>query len=225
MKITYSILILASFTILQGCFAPVNLSFENAKLLEKGDGKVQASYSSYYGSIYDNNDESNQTKTAHYNNNFGIAFGYGISKNFNLGIRYERLSFISNEIEIFGKDYNTVDGGMNYIEVGNKIRIKDDKLAFGIPLSLYIMEGESIFSIDPRLYWTFRKNNKFEATLTPKVHLFIADGVAGTIGLTLGLGLSNNLDKWAFRPELGYDGYFSFGFGVTIYMKKQPKKI
>jgi hypothetical protein len=201
------------------------LSFENAKLLDKGEGKAQASYSSYYGSIYDNEDKSNLTKTAHYNNNFGIALGYGISNNFNIGVRYERMAFVSNEIEIFGNDYNTVDGGMNYIEVGNKIRIKDDKLAFGIPLSLYIMEGETFFSIDPRLYWTYRKSNKFETTLTPKVHLFFIDGVAGMVGLTLGLGLSNNLDKWAFRPEFGYDGYFSFGFGVNIYIKKQPQKI
>ena len=34
------------------------------------------------------------------------------------------------------------------------------------------------------------------------------------------LGLSSNLDKWAFRPEIGYDGFFSFGFGINAYMKK-----
>jgi len=223
MKTIHSILLLAILLTLSGCFAPVNLSFENAKLLEKGEVKAQASYSSYYGPIYDKENETSLTKTAHYNNNFGIALGYGISKNINLGVRYERLSFISNEIEIFGKDYNTVDGGMNYIEVGNKIRIKDDKLAFGIPVSLYFMDEETFFSIDPRLYWTYRKSNKFETTLTPKVHLFFVDGVAGTVGLTFGLGLSNDLDKWAFRPEIGYDGYFSFGFGMTFYMKKPIK--
>jgi hypothetical protein len=31
-------------------------------------------------------------------------------------------------------------------------------------------------------------------------------------------GLSSNLDKWAFRPEIGYDGCFSFGLGLDYHL-------
>jgi hypothetical protein len=35
--------------------------------------------------------------------------------------------------------------------------------------------------------------------------------------ISLGLGLSTDLDKWVVRPEVGYDGYFSIGIGAGIY--------
>jgi hypothetical protein len=219
MKTTCSALLISVLLIASGCFAPVNLSFENAELLDKGETKVQASYSSYYGPEYDEN-SSNLFRNVHYHNNFGVALGYGISNNFNLGLRYERFKPLT-EIKIFGEKFEWGSKGFNYLEVGNKIRIKDDKLAVGIPVSLYFIEDVSFFSIDPRIYWTFRSNNKFETTLTPKAHLFFGDEVGFEPGFTLGFGLSDDLDKWAFRPEIGYDGFFSFGFGVNVYLKKQ----
>ena len=54
------------------------------------------------------------------------------------------------------------------------------------------------------------------------MHVFIGDGVGILPAINLGLGLSSNLDKWAIRPEIGYDRYFTFGVGVNYNIK--PKK-
>ena len=40
-------------------------------------------------------------------------------------------------------------------------------------------------------------------------------------GLSLGIGLSNNLDQWAIRPEVGFDGNLNFGVGVNYNFTKK----
>jgi hypothetical protein len=35
-------------------------------------------------------------------------------------------------------------------------------------------------------------------------------------GFNVGLGLSNNLDQWAIRPEIGWDGFFSYGIALSM---------
>ena len=72
--------------------------------------------------------------------------------------------------------------------------------------------------LDPRVYFTlFSSSGTFELNLVPKVHLLLLEGIGVTPGINVGLGFSSNLNKWAIRPEMGYDGYFSFGIGVSVY--------
>jgi len=191
--------------ILSGCFAPINSVYDNAQTLEKKEFRVQGNYSQYYGMNYIDEFSS-------INNNYGISVGYGFSDNFNLYFRYERLD-TRMTIKIFDEDLEI--GGLNYYELGTKFRLKEDKIAMGIPIGLYEYEGGIITSLDPRVFFTFRKNDKFEFNLVPKMHFFFGDGVGIYPALSLGFGLSSNLDKWAIRPEIGFDYFFNWGIGFN----------
>ncbi len=207
--------------LLAGCFAPVNLGFDNAKLLGKKESRITANYSSYYGLVYEDPDSEQDKslfRTGHVSNNYGLAFNYGISDKFNLGARYERLAITLTEIEIFGKKYDYALNNINYAEISCKINLKDDMLSLGVPVGLYFIKDKFFSVIDPRIYWTIRENNKFEFTVTPKAHLLIAGGFGVMPGITFGVGLSSNLDQWAIRPEIGYDGCFNFGVGMDFHL-------
>ncbi len=203
-------LILILITLSTGCFAPINSTFESAKLLDKGEIEMQGNYSIYYGISFLEDGYVNL------NNNFGFGVGYGITDRFNMKLRYERIN-TKHSIEIFDEEINV--NGLNYIELSNKFSLKKDKIAASMPLSIYLYEGESLFSLDPRFFFTFRKNENFEFNLIPKAHIFVGDGIGIMPGINLGVGLSNNLNEWAIRPELGFDGYFTFGVGVNYYIK------
>ncbi|MFT5998426.1 MAG: hypothetical protein ACI81P_000879 [Neolewinella sp.] len=194
-----------------GCFAPINSTFESAKLLDKGGIEVQGSYSKYYGASFD--DEDSNT-----NNNVGFAVGYGVSDKFNVKLRYERINVTSSE-GLF--DIETDAYGLNYFELSNKFSLKQDKIAVSIPLGVYIYEGEAAYSLDPRLFFTFGKSQTFEFNVVPKMHLVFGDEFEATPGINLGFGISKNLKEWAIRPEIGFDGYGTIGIGLNYYF--QPK--
>jgi len=63
----------------------------------------------------------------------------------------------------------------------------------------------------------FRKTDIFELTVVPKLHvLFGTFGGYVTPGISLGIGLSSDLDRWSIRPEIGYDTYLSLGVGASF---------
>ncbi|HQK67618.1 MAG: hypothetical protein GT600_05735 [Bacteroidales bacterium] len=210
-------LFLAAFLI-QGCFAPLNSVFENATLPSKHELQVKASASTYYGPDFDLGEEDSKS-LIHYNDNLGLALRFGFTDKFNLGLRYEHL-FIRNEFELFD-DNEPYRGKLNYFELSSKINLKKDKMALDIPVGLYDYEGEFIFAIDPRYIVTFRKSQKLEINLFPKIHIFIGDGIQFNPAIGAGLGLSSDLDKWAFRPEIGLDGNLFFGAGFTVNLNKK----
>ena len=194
------------YLLLTGCFAPVNSVYENAKLLEEGEAEIMGSYSTYYGQSIDL--ETLEPKNDHINQNFGIAAGYGFTNKFNLRVRYEYL-----ELKIDLGDNKRV----NYFEVNSKINIIKDRLAFSIPFGFYYLNHDRYtFSLDPRLIASYRVNNNFEMTAIPKVHCFYGNKLKFIPGFTFGIGLSSDLNKWAIRPEVGYDGYVYFGMSANV---------
>jgi hypothetical protein len=88
-------IIVGSVFIIKSCIIPVNLSFDSAKMIKKGDVEFQGN-SSYYA-------EDEQY-------NFGAKVGLGVSDKYNVKIRYEAFTSAS-----------TYDG--SYIEVENKIKL------------------------------------------------------------------------------------------------------
>jgi hypothetical protein len=42
-------------------------------------------------------------------------------------------------------------------------------------------------------------------------------------GISLGFGVSSDLDRWAFRPEVGWDGFLAFGAALN-YRLSSPRK-
>ena len=213
MKINQLIIILILSTLCSACFAPINSTFESARLLDKGEIELQGNYSSYHGSTFLEDGSSN------INNNVGLAVGYGISDRFNMKFRYERMKIKAGDFEFLGEEIKLPV--INYFEISNKFQLKQDKIAFSLPLGIYTTKlGESVrFVLDPRFFFTFFQNEKFEVNLIPKAHIFIGNGVVFMPGMNLGLGFSNDLNKWAIRPEIGFDGYFTYGVGANFYIK------
>lgn len=191
--------------LLSGCIAPINSTFESAKLLDERAIELQGNYSKYYGG-----------GVVNLNNNFGFGIGYGVSDKYNIKFRYERID-TKPQIELLGEEPNI--GGANYLEISNKYRVKEGKMSVSIPVGAYVFDtGETpLFTLEPRIIYTFSNNDKFEFNLIPKAHIFLGDVITYTPGINLGLGFSSNLNNWAIRPELGYDGYITFGIGTNFY--------
>ncbi len=219
---TTAIIFVSLTVLLTGCFAPINLTYESARMLDDGQVSLQGSYSRY--SVIN----GDSVGTANLNNNFGFALGYGVSEKYSFGIRYEHLNMTPDFNAIFGADIDWGDlEKMDFFEFNNRIRLKEDVLALSIPLGFYLYSsfdtespsGFGYMSIDPRFYLTlFGSSDIFELTIIPKVHLLVAGfgGIAVFPGIALGIGLSSDLDKWAIRPEIGYDRFLSFGVGANI---------
>lgn len=204
--------------LLGGCFAPVNLTYDSAKTLEKGQFELQGAYSRY----------SYETDTL-LNQNYGFSVGYGISDNYTMKFRYEFISPTISFQSIFEDEEFEGLNSISYFELDNKISFVDGVLSLSLPMGAYfynntdlgsensISMGLGWFSFDPRLYLTFfRKSDIFELSVIPKIHILLGQfGGAAIPGIGLGLGFSSDLDKWAIRPEIGYDGYLSFGVGLN----------
>jgi len=208
--------------LLTGCFAPVNLSYDSAKTLNKGQIEIQGMYSSY-------NVTNDTLSTALINQNYGGSIGYGFTDKYTLKARYEYIAPTITFQKVFGDISDEFDGmnSMSYFEINNKLMLIKNTLTISLPLGAYFYNSKVIdvknggmgwLSFDPRVYLTFfRSTNIFELSLVPKLHvLFGTFGGYVTPGISLGIGLSSNLDRWSIRPEVGYDKYLSFGVGASF---------
>jgi hypothetical protein len=221
MKTKASLLVLISI-LMGGCFAPVNLTYDSAKTLNKGQIEIQGMYSSY-------NVTNDTLKTALINRNYGGSIGYGITDKYTMKIRYEYIDPTITFQKIFGdisEDFTGMNS-MSYFEVTNKLMFIKNNLTLSLPVGAYFYNSKVIdvknggmgwFTFDPRLYVTFfRQTNIFDLSLVPKLHVLVGTFGAVVIpGISLGMGLSSNLDKWSIRPEIGYDKYLSWGVGASI---------
>jgi hypothetical protein len=208
--------------LMSGCFAPVNLSYDSAKTLNKGQIEVQGMYSRY--------DVTNDTlATALINQNYGISVGYGFTDKYTVKARYEYIEPTITFQKIFDEideEFNEMNS-MSYFEINNKLMLIDNVLSVSLPLGAYFYNTKAIdiknggmgwLSFDPRVYVTFfRSTDIFELSVVPKLHvLFGTFGGYVTPGISLGIGLSSDLDRWSIRPEIGYDNYLSFGIGASV---------
>lgn len=201
--------------LVSGCFAPLNSVFDNATLPLKNELRISGSYSRYYDT---DNDENS---IIHLNNNQGFAITYGFTDRFNMSFRYEHLNLkYQYESESGWFDFDLSGDKVNYFGIASKIKLKKDKIALGIPVGIYFFEGDHIVMLDPMLYTTFRISDKFEFNIIPKTHIGFGDNISFAPGASLGLGVSSNLNRWAFRPEIGYDGYLYFGVGMNVNFKR-----
>ena len=202
----------------------VNLAYDNAAVLEKDEVKITGNYSKY---------------TLHAN--YGLSLAYGMSDKWTMDVRYERFNSVFSDIirelqlELEQNDWE-VEGNLtnyinlHYLRLGNKISIKKDKIAFSIPAEVYFNKLGYLPSVSPQFLMTLRKKDFLECTLIPKVNMLFTIQEGDFYGaffpsISLGLGLSNNLDKWAIRPEIGYQidplfgGTFSWGIGISFNKK------
>lgn len=175
----------------------------HGKDFTQGEVDVQGSVSTYL------------SKGENINTNIGGKLGIGITDTYTIKLRYERLEptafFWSSDL-IFDVDQVPA---VDYFEVENKFAL-GSRTAVGLPLAYYSWGS---FSFDPRYYVTFvNRSRTIDCTFVPKIHLFVYDWkyISVMPGIAFGMGISSNLDRWAIRPEIGWDGYASYGVALTI---------
>lgn len=166
---------------LSQCIVP----YESARMLPKGTTEIKAGFSH---SIASDDGESEGL-----NNGLGIGFGYGINERINLKMRYERLLPVDSD-----------EGGFNYLGFGPKFGIVPGKFAMMFPFGVYFAEGETTWGMHPAFLVTLpARNNRFEGTFGARTDIFFESEADLLVALNLGLGFSQNLDRWAIRPDWG----------------------
>lgn len=196
----------------------VNVSFESAKRLGQGRFDIKPVFTHYSYSY------KGQTESV--GNHYGAIFGVGISQNFDLKARYERA--VSTETE-YGRSHS------DYFSLIPKVGFTKN-VSFLVPFSLYTSShyGETwnLYSIAPSLLATLPVlPNKADVSASIKGDILFGEGESeGMLGFTLGAGISNDLNFWAIRPEVGYmihpgddGGQWSWGLSLQLLFGKKAK--
>lgn len=211
-----------------GTVSPVINQYEKAGTLKKGNFELLGSFTGY--------SVAGDGGSASINNNFGFRAGYGISDKVDVKLRYERLKPSTH------MDYEN-SNSVNYISLIPKFSLVQDQFALLVPVSHYFAKAEkdpqgeeieeaySFSSITPHLIYTYT-NAKHTFDFTPGVKadiLFAGDGGGLLFGATLGAGFSNDLNKWAIRPEVGVlsigaGAFVSYGIALQVMMPKRHKQ-
>lgn len=190
-------------------FTQCVVPFESARMLPKGSTELKASYS-YVSAREDGEGEK-------LNDGLGFGLGYGVSDRFNLKFRYERVS---------------TEGNLNFIAFGPKFALKPNRIAAALPVWSYFVEGESTWGISPTLLFNVLPPSKtFETNIGLRSDFFFEEDVDALIGLNLGFGISQDLDRWAIRPDFGLmlnpgesGVLLSFGLGAQYNIAPKAKK-
>jgi len=213
-------------TLSSACFPTVMQTHESAKMVKKNEIEASANYS-FYKNLGTN--EPYDIK----NHNLGVSSTYGISEKHNIGLRYQYISdknppygydgingfkyedFIEFQIEFHETNH------IHFVEINHKISLKKDKIAFSTPIALHRATNntsiKTLVELKPRFYFTFtNKKNTIDMSIVPQGRFALISGApfAGTPSLSLGMGFSSDLDKWAIRPEISYD-YWTIAVGVS----------
>ncbi len=199
--------LVANLLFLTRCVVP----YESARMLPKGNAEVKAAFTHVRESFEGENEKVN--------NGFGLGVGYGVSDRVNLKFRYERISLDE-------------DFGLNYIAFGPKFAIKPDRIAALLPIGVYFDEGESTWGVHPTmLFGLTRPSPKFELTLGLRGDIFFEDESELLLATNLGFGFSEDLDRWAIRPDIGLvvnpgesGVIFTFGIGAQYNIAQGAKK-
>lgn len=178
------------------CIVP----YESARMLPKGGTELKAAYT--YVRVTERGEGEKL------NDGLGLGLGYGVTNRVNLKVRYERISVEEG-------------ASINYLVFGPKIALIPNKIAAMLPIGAYFEEGESTWGIHPALLFTANQNNKVEGTFGLRGDIFFEEGAETLLGLNFGLGLSQNLDVWAIRPDFGLvfnpgerGAFLTFGIGA-----------
>jgi hypothetical protein len=191
--------------------APVTNQYEKAGTLQRGNVEVSGNISKY---VYSANEGAEDM-----NKNFGFKIGYGLTDKVDLKLRYEHL--------LPGDKLKQDIKRTNYISFIPKFSVAGGRMALLFPTSYYESQPGTIeddntvdmFSFAPQMLYTITsRKNKTDLTFGMKGDITLAAGIPSFfMGTTLGAGFSNNLDRWAVRPELGITFFPSFEGKIVSY--------
>ncbi|MCK4539406.1 MAG: hypothetical protein KAV42_11475 [Candidatus Krumholzibacteria bacterium] len=204
-SLLFSVCLTALFV--NGC-APSFSELQSAKLVEMNRVEVAANYS-MVSFLHEGENEKMQ-------DHFGLQFAYGVLDNVNFRFRYERI------------DVDPLDTGVNAWGFGPKICLKKDVAAIYLPVGF--ATGENIetsesWQFHPTLLTTAPVNEYMELNTSFKYLLTFDEDSNDYFAFNLGLGLSNDLARYAIRPEVGIlidpgsDGIFwHFSVGLSLFL-------
>jgi hypothetical protein len=192
--------------------APVSTNYESARSLKKNNIEATGSFTSNSGGIDGESDP--------YNRNFGFRVGYGITDKFDAKLGYERC------IPVWGEEADNLPS-VNFFSLSPKYTFIDNVFAVKLPINLYSFkdgESEMYFAINPTLLGTLPVSDKFEVGLSTAYQIiFYEEEALDFLSFALGFGISSDLNRWALRPEIGYQfdpedsdiSFFNFGLGFS----------
>lgn len=216
-------LIFSCITLLAGCFS--FSSYQTARMLEPKQSSITISYNH----SKPQNEEDDEFVT----NIIEGQARVGISDKLEAGVKYGRHS-----LSLFEEEDGDIS--FNFTSVDAKVSIIPNHIAFSIPLGYYWIEDEEekeefLYQLGPGFIFSHQYQNSFEITGAVKYLIFSEDedftdeegGESDKLGaFNLGLAFSNNLSRWAIRPEIGFlfnpeeveEGYF-FQYGIGVFVK------
>jgi hypothetical protein len=192
--------------------APVSTNYESARSLKKNNLEATGNFTSYSASTDGESEVSNR--------NYGVRVGYGITDNFDIKLGYERC------IPVWEIEDESISG-VNFFSFSPKYTFIENTFAVKLPLNIYSFndgdESEGYFAINPTIMGTLPINDNFEFGLSAGYQVFFEDDLSDFLSFGLGFGFSSDLDRWAIRPELGYQfapeesdlGFFNFGLSLS----------
>jgi hypothetical protein len=222
------VVIIGTILIIDGCvtMAPVNSSFESAKILRKGQIELMGNYSSYSLKSENQNGEKESEKV---NNNYGFRLGYGINDRIDLKFRYERL------VPAIEEDKEQLNGA-NYLALTPRFSIVKEHIAFGLDLGMYtytLTDGsgsDQLVFLSPKFAFSYPSGKIFDLSLTTKFELLPWDDYY-FLNMNLGMGIGPDREKFELRPEIGFTKdfddfsytYFTFGFALIFKLNTLKK--
>ncbi|MCX6230080.1 MAG: hypothetical protein NTZ33_00930 [Bacteroidetes bacterium] len=220
-KLFLLLLIISSF-IFKSC-APVFSELQGARTVGKNRIELTPSYSSV--SI------SSETNSYEVQKDFGLQAAYGLTSNFDFRFRYEYIWISENSL--FNNSSNLLGieplKSVNVLGMGPKYCFVKDIFSFYLPIGLAFGGGinaDKTWELHPTLLFSIPlSKNKVELNISPKYLVSLANDNDDLIAFNFGVSFSDDLTKWAVRPEYGllYDpkdsghySHFSIGFSICF---------
>lgn len=195
----------AILVVTTGC-APTFSDLQSARLVGPGRLEVTPSYS-YVQVAADGEREKLQQ-------NFGVQLATGVSERVDARARYEIVKIGAKYVSIVG--------------AGPKLGFGSDRAALYTPIGFAFgseIEASKTFQIQPTLLLTFPVNRNVEVNAGGKALVWFDRSNEDLLAFNLGLGLSQDLEEWAFRPEAGVmvnpgesGSFWHFSVGFTRFV-------
>ncbi len=210
------VLIIAT-TLLSSC-APVFSDMQSARTVGKNRVELTPSYSKVKFN-YDGESEVYQTQA-------GMQVAYGLTSKIDIRARYEYLRFdMLNSFAILGSNNKAQVFG-----IGPKLNVINQYLSIYLPFGRAFGEyADDSWQFHPTIIATIPAvKNKLDINSSVKYLVPLqAESQDNLLAFNFGLALSNNLNRWAIRPEYGIlmnptgDGYFNhLSLGISYVFGK-----
>ena len=209
-RLLWQIPLVAGASLILGAWMPPAASLQNAQVA--GDEQIRIA-GAWYGL---KNTGEGGDKLA---NAFTGLLGIGLSDQTELQFRFDHFDFTDS------------DAGWDFVSVGAKVRLIEDRLALVLPFGMYAHDGIewSTAQIHPGAIGTLQAGQYAEISASGKVLFPFDQDNLIWLSLGIGVGLSTDLNRWSILPEIGYsvcldesevDPVFSYGFSF-VYLPGQ----